>query len=920
MKKHLLVLSLFMWMGTLFAQQPLPHFPTDDEQRISEAYFQQVRESRVVPTPPPFPVRTMAEWEEVQAVMITWTGFPEILTEIARAAVEECTVLIVTTDPTGTASQLEAAGVALDNIEFIQEGFNSIWIRDYGPWTVYGNDVDSLVLVDWIYNRPRPLDDEIPLAAANHLDLEIYEAVAPPDDWVHTGGNHLRDGLGTAFSSDLVLDENPGKTEAEIDAIAQEYLGVERYIKLPKLPFDGIHHLDMHMRIIDEETIIVGQYPEGVADGPQIEANIEYIKTNFQTAFGNEYEFVRIPMPPDQFGRYPDDNGFYRTFTNALFINETIIVPIYEEQYDTTALRIYEENLPGYNVVGIDCNDIIPSLGALHCITKLIGTNDPLLIAHPRIRDTYDATATHLAKAKIQHKSGIAEATLYYRINEVASYTAVEMELVDAAEDMWEASIPAQPAGTNIQYYIHATANSGKEQVRPMVAPEGYFEFQILEVTAAPVANFFALTTTACTDTPIEFRDDSEGAVESRVWSFEGGTPATSTEENPVVTFAEPGTYNIGLVTTNQIGSDSEIRTGYITILDNGVAPEFEGFDDFSPDIWTIDNPTNDDAEWTITDEPQCYGQALAMDNFSDDTRGTSDYLTTRVNLTDLSNVNLSFDVAYAPYSANFFDRLKVNVIDCSGEPITVFDKSGIVLATAPATESAFVPDCSQWRHEVVDLSDFQGPLTIEFENVGGYGNIVYLDNIGFGSPDLANAAPSVSITSPEDGTTYLNELPALEIEVDANDEDGNVQSVALLINGLLIGTTNEAPYSFNYTLPEIGSYEMLARATDNLGVISFSEPVTVIADEETSAVELFKASGVTFFPNPADENVVLKQQTPQTFELRLMNANGQLVKSTTIRQTQQSLSVAALPSGTYLLQLIDQNGQLYSTKLEVVH
>jgi hypothetical protein len=96
---------------------------------------------------------------------------------------------------------------------------------------------------------------------------------------VHTGGNNLQNGTGILFSSNLVLDENPGKTEAEIDTIAKTFLGINQYVKFPTLPFDGIHHLDMHMRVIDEETIVIGEYPEGVSDGPQIEANINTWKT-----------------------------------------------------------------------------------------------------------------------------------------------------------------------------------------------------------------------------------------------------------------------------------------------------------------------------------------------------------------------------------------------------------------------------------------------------------------------------------------------------------------------------------------------------------------------------------------------------------------------------------------------------------------
>lgn len=94
------------------------------------------------------------------------------------------------------------------NITFVQDEFNSVWVRDYGPNTIYLNEVESLAFVDWIYNRPRPKDDVIPEAIAETLGLDIYCTTQLPTDLVHTGGNYMSDGMGTAFSSNLVLDEN----------------------------------------------------------------------------------------------------------------------------------------------------------------------------------------------------------------------------------------------------------------------------------------------------------------------------------------------------------------------------------------------------------------------------------------------------------------------------------------------------------------------------------------------------------------------------------------------------------------------------------------------------------------------------------------------------------------------------------------
>nr|MDQ3015829.1 Ig-like domain-containing protein [Bacteroidota bacterium] len=149
------------------------------------------------------------------------------------------------------------------------------------------------------------------------------------------------------------------------------------------------------------------------------------------------------------------------------------------EQYDTTALRIYRENLPGYNVVGINCNNIIGSLGAIHCITKSVGVQDPLLIAHARRRDVSDTVQQYEVNAYIRHRTGVESTTLYYKSATDTDYVALPMYLSDTTGNIWTAIMPSFDAGTEVQYYIEATANNGMQQVRPIVAPEGYFRFNV---------------------------------------------------------------------------------------------------------------------------------------------------------------------------------------------------------------------------------------------------------------------------------------------------------------------------------------------------------------------------------------------------------------------------------------------------------
>ncbi len=63
----------------------------------------------------------------------------------------------------------------------------------------------------------------------------------------------------------------------------------------------------------------------------------------------------------------------------------------------------------------------------------------------------------------------------------------------------------------------------------------------------------------------VHFVDLSEGAT-SWQWNFEGGQPATSTEQNPVVTYDQAGTYSVTLTTGNGTATATSTRTGYVNV------------------------------------------------------------------------------------------------------------------------------------------------------------------------------------------------------------------------------------------------------------------------------------------------------------------------------------------------------------------
>ena len=533
--------AVFCLIGSASAQHVTwPHALGEAERNHVERIGFEPIQTRGIETPPPFDsLRTAAEWEEVEALTISWTSFPCIQKQIVAAAKEECTVIIFA-DNTGEVEDYLTGAICggsldLQNVQIVPTEYNSIWIRDYGANTVYGSWNDDRVLVDWLYNRPRPDDDVIPDVLGETMGIDLYSTTAQPNDLMNTGGNWMSDGFGTAFASELVLDENnggsswwtdfPDHSESEIDEIVEAFHGVETYIKMPNLPFDGIHHIDMHMKLLDESTLLVAEYPEGVADGPQINANIDYVLSNYTTRWGTPFEVVRIPSPPQSGfgGGYPDENGWYLTYTNSVFVNNTVLLPTYYTEYDTTAIRIYEEALPGYEIVGIDCDNngsaIISLSGAIHCITHTVGVEDPLIISHLPLSDTDDDENDYPVEAYLSHRSDIASASMFWSVDLTGAWNEVSMTAADASGN-WTADIPAQPQGTTVHYYVAATANSGKYGTRPMPAPDGWWSFEVIDpsvgigsIPASPMQAAYPNPAQAITCIPVDLLRGMNGEL-----------------------------------------------------------------------------------------------------------------------------------------------------------------------------------------------------------------------------------------------------------------------------------------------------------------------------------------------------------------------------------------------------------------------
>ncbi|MDX1683605.1 MAG: PKD domain-containing protein [Saprospiraceae bacterium] len=93
-----------------------------------------------------------------------------------------------------------------------------------------------------------------------------------------------------------------------------------------------------------------------------------------------------------------------------------------------------------------------------------------------------------------------------------------------------------------------------------------------ITVTPRPIVNFMSDVNEICIGDTVRFEDNSMNDPTAWMWTFEGGTPASSTEENPVIIYNDPGIFSVTLEASNQFGSNESVLDDYITVYDDPMA------------------------------------------------------------------------------------------------------------------------------------------------------------------------------------------------------------------------------------------------------------------------------------------------------------------------------------------------------------
>ena len=461
MKKVLTILTFVALMAVtaVQAQNRKPdwarwHYLSEEEMNTP------VRNENFIETPPPTgEPRFVAEFEPMQGVMIRYPlGIPtSLVVQLSNNCPVYC--IVSTSQQNSAQNTFQSAGVNMSNVHFVNAASDSYWVRDYGPWYIFEDR--NPAIVDNIYNRPRPNDDNMSGVFATYWNIPMYGM-----NLQHTGGNMMEDGRGHGVSDELVFNEN-GNNEDNVRQKMRDYLGIDPYHVTIDPQGDYIAHVDCWGKYLAPDKILIAQLPSSNSHAADYDAVAEYFATT-NCCWGYPYQVYRVQEP----GGYT-----LAPYTNSLILNKTVYVPLgSQSNYNQMALQVYQEAMPGYEIVGVTNNDY--SIGwentdALHCRTRGVMDFNMLFVDH---RDVYHGEVEWQAEYPVVSKfiaySGMDlkqdSLLVYYSING-GEYQVAHMTPT-GEPDEYVGNITGFQGGDEIDYYVFGADESDHRYTQPVFA------------------------------------------------------------------------------------------------------------------------------------------------------------------------------------------------------------------------------------------------------------------------------------------------------------------------------------------------------------------------------------------------------------------------------------------------------------------
>ena len=310
-----------------------------------------------------------ADFEKQSAIVLgcneLFPFHPRVLVDLCASLIDKIALIGIVEDEEQRKQVITLLcdwGLPAQLLHFVSLPVKGMWVRDYGPAFVRGRDGAITILDAEYLETDRPEDDKAPSELAALLRLPVS-----PVPLICEGGNLLSNGQGLCLTTVALANRNVarGYSSQKVTEILSSYYGFRQVVSLKPLMSEPTGHIDMFATFVAPNVVVVGQYDPKIdpVNADVLDENARMLAQT-RTSFG-PLRVVRIPMPSNR-------GGIWKTFTNVIYANGTLIMPTYgtsEIEAQKEAVATYQRLLPDWEILGIDATTIIKQRGSLRCVS-----------------------------------------------------------------------------------------------------------------------------------------------------------------------------------------------------------------------------------------------------------------------------------------------------------------------------------------------------------------------------------------------------------------------------------------------------------------------------------------------------------------------------------------------------------------------
>jgi photosystem II stability/assembly factor-like uncharacterized protein len=351
-------------------------------------------------------------------------------------------------------------------------------------------------------------------------------------------------------------------------------------------------------------------------------------------------------------------------------------------------------------------------------------------------------TLDNINASNIEHQRGSnggvyigTRDAVYYRNNSMTDW------------DIYDVNLPKSTFSTQlVPYYREGLLRNGTNR--------SAYEIDLYENTPPSAQIAADRLSVNCMNDTVQFVDHSAVRLSSATWqwTFPGGTPSTSTLEDPIVVYGNPGTYGVTLTVTDAFGTSTQTYTDFITYTDSvfpisNTTALYEGFDtgNFPPISWETPPATFSWQSIVVDTGINCQPNTVAyVNHYYIQQNGQEAYLiSNKVKLgagTGAQNW-LTYDYAYSGYAAGYDDGLRIDIsTDCGSTWDSIYGAIGADLQTTAYVGSPWYPTCGSWATDSINLSNWGlngDTIMVRFVAINDYGNRFFMDNVNINGQNI---------------------------------------------------------------------------------------------------------------------------------------------------------------------------------------